>query len=126
MQRPGFGGSIADRPRSVEAAFECDGPGAPSRTGDQRLFEKPAQLKNLSRAPGIGSVLLYPQQCFGFLSQGVLRALVPFGPCREVRDGAIRPGFQILRSAKTIANSFRKLIPGLDADDQTSTDERRQ
>ena len=126
MQRPGFGGSIADRPRSVEAAFEGDGPGAPSRTGDQRFLEKPAQLKNLSRAPGIGSVLLHAQECFGFMSQGVLTALVPFGPCSEVRDGAIRPGLQVLRSAKAIANAFHKLIPGLAADDQTSTDERRQ
>ena len=111
MQRPGFGGSIADRPRGVEAAFECDGPGAPSRTGDQRSLEKPAQLKNFSRAPGIGSVLLHPQKCFGFLQQGVLTALVPFGPRGEVRDGAIRPGLQVLRSAKAIANAFRKLIP---------------
>ena len=51
---------------AVEAAFQGDSPGAPSRTGDQRLLEKPAQLKNLSRAPGIGSVLLHAQQRFGF------------------------------------------------------------
>ena len=45
MQRPGFGRSIADRPGSGEAAFEGDGPGAPSRTDDQRPSRSRPKLR---------------------------------------------------------------------------------
>jgi hypothetical protein len=71
-------------------------------------------------------MLLHAQECISFLPERVLTALVPFGPRSEVRDGAIRPGLEVLRSAEAIANAFHKLEAGLAADDQTSTDERRQ